>query len=549
MPRIVLQNLVKRWDAFYGVDDLSLIIEDNAFVTLLGTSGCGKTTTLRMIAGLETPTSGRIVIGDQVVFDSERGIDVPPNKRKVGFLFQNYALWPNMTIKQNISFGLENMHEELPLVDDEAVKAGGMLRALAKPTETRDLILDSFSKKGGVDEGRAKNRLADHFDIPMRSAKEVLALRLHKVTDPSAAAAPVVSRYTSELDAARKKHTDQGDSLTDEYQIAGADGVVKTAKRRLSKQEIELRARRVARMVKIAQFMDRYPNELSGGQQQRVAIARTLAPEPQVLFMDEPLSNLDAKLRLEMRSELQRLHHDTGSTFVYVTHDQGEAMTLATRICLLENAVLQQYDAPLDIYNKPNTLFTADFMGSPPANFIDAQGTQSQSGSIALTILNGQAVTFAPRDPIELTDWFAQEKADTAERAAYETERAARKGAVKKENVSSVFRHAVSTVDPPEDFDDEPEATDNDFVLGVRPEYIQIGDDGAFEGEVYSSMPTGLETTIRIKTGRFLLTCILFGGVVYALGEKVRFDLHSDSVMLFSRRSGRLIGLGSLSVP
>ena len=117
MPEIRLEHVTKRWGKFYAVDDLDLVIQDNAFVTLLGPSGCGKTTTLRMIAGLETPTSGRITIGDQVVFDSELGINVPPNKRKVGFLFQNYALWPNMTVYDNISFGLKNIKEPLPKVD------------------------------------------------------------------------------------------------------------------------------------------------------------------------------------------------------------------------------------------------------------------------------------------------------------------------------------------------------------------------------------------------------------------------------------------------
>ena len=121
MPEIKLEHVTKRWGKFYAVDDLDLVIQDNAFVTLLGPSGCGKTTTLRMIAGLETPTSGRITIGDQVVFDSALGINIPANKRKVGFLFQNYALWPNMTVYQNISFGLSNIKEEMPKISFEAV--------------------------------------------------------------------------------------------------------------------------------------------------------------------------------------------------------------------------------------------------------------------------------------------------------------------------------------------------------------------------------------------------------------------------------------------
>lgn len=144
--------------------------------------------------------------------------------------------------------------------------------------------------------------------------------------------------------------------------------------------------------------MNRYPAELSGGQQQRVAIARTLAPEPQVLFMDEPLSNLDAKLRLEMRYELQRLHVETGSTFVYVTHDQMEAMTLATKICLINNGVLQQYEPPLSVYSRPNNLFVADFVGNPSINFIEAKGEQNAQGNIEVTIWMAEKHSLFPEN-------------------------------------------------------------------------------------------------------------------------------------------------------
>ena len=251
MPKIVLEHVSKRFQKFTAVEDLNMVIEDREFIILLGPSGCGKTTTLRMIAGLETPTEGRITIGDTVVFDSEKKINLSPAKRDIGFLFQNYALWPHMTVHQNIAFGLENL--------------------------------------------------------------------------------------------------------------------------KWPKAEIEARVKEMLAMLKIEEFDKRYPAELSGGQQQRVAIARTLAPKPKVLFMDEPLSNLDAKLRLEMRIELKRLHTDTDSTFIYVTHDQLEAMTLSSKICLIKNGVLQQYDPPMDTYSNPANLFVADFVGNPSMNFIDAQ--------------------------------------------------------------------------------------------------------------------------------------------------------------------------------
>ena len=182
--------------------------------------------------------------------------------------------------------------------------------------------------------------------------------------------------------------------------------IIQPIEKSLSKEEIDLLVRKVARVVHVGMFMDRYPSELSGGQQQRVAIARTLAPEPRVLFMDEPLSNLDAKLRLEMRYELQRLHLETGSTFVYVTHDQVEAMTLATKICLLNNGVLQQYDHPLKVYNEPANTFVADFVGNPSINFINASGTMSKDGKIKLTIFDDLKLSFISNEEFNLLRWY-----------------------------------------------------------------------------------------------------------------------------------------------
>ncbi|MBQ7063541.1 MAG: ABC transporter ATP-binding protein [Firmicutes bacterium] len=424
MPKITLTDITKRWGDFYAVDHLDLVIEDCSFVTLLGPSGCGKTTTLRMIAGLETPTSGRIEIGDTVVFDSERGINVPANKRHVGFLFQNYALWPNMTVYQNISFGLKNL----------------------------------------------------------------------------------------------KKYT---------------------------KQEIDEIVQRVAKVVKIEMFLDRYPSELSGGQQQRVAIARTLAPEPEVIFMDEPLSNLDAKLRLEMRSELQRLHLTTGRTFVYVTHDQMEAMTLATKICLIENGVLQQYDPPLTVYEKPNNLFVADFVGSPSINFVDAEGKQAEDGTMELKVLGGKNAKFRFTEPVKMTEWRQAETRADEELAAVRAERAKHKDHVEKGNKDKVFDYPVALV---EDTREKTEPTSENYVIGVRPEMLEICEEGGIEGEVYSAMPTGMETTVRVRIGNFLLTGVVFGGVTYEIGSKIHVRFRDNGIMLFSRLSGKLIGTGGLEV-
>ena len=429
MSRIELKNIDKFYGSNHVLRNINLTIEDGDFMTLLGPSGCGKTTTLRMIAGLETPTSGRITIGDQVVFDSALGINVPANKRKVGFLFQNYALWPNMTVYQNIAFGLSNIKEP----------------------------------------------------------------------------------------------------------------------RKLTKQEIDDTVHRVAQVVKITTFMDRYPAELSGGQQQRVAIARTLAPEPSVLFMDEPLSNLDAKLRLEMRYELQRLHVETGSTFVYVTHDQMEAMTLATQICLINNGVLQQYDAPLTVYNRPNNLFVADFVGNPSINFIEAKGKQRPDGGVELTILGDKKAVFKPNQPLDLPAWFKGRDAREALAADALKKRAAEKGYVEKGNKDETFRYHIDKVEEEDlPLQENPVLTDEDLVLGVRPEFIDIVESGALEGEIYGAMPTGMESTIKVRVGDFLLTGVVFGSTLFTIGSKVHIDISGDNILLFDRRSGRCIAAGSL---
>ncbi len=545
MPRIELSHISKRWDKFYAVDDLNLVIEDNAFVTLLGPSGCGKTTTLRMIAGLETPTSGRITIGDRVVFDSEQGINIPANKRKVGFLFQNYALWPNMTVYENISFGLTNVKEEMDKIDFDVREKQTLIEILKKPIDVVKTIKECYDKKGKLDNKKVLVKLIDRYSISQYTAKKLFEMGLYKTDDYDSKAKTESDKLEKEIVSIKEKLAKTGYSL-DENAVYLKDGQKVRTVRKYSKEEIDLIVRRVSRIVKIGMFMDRYPAELSGGQQQRVAIARTLAPEPTVLFMDEPLSNLDAKLRLEMRSELQRLHMETGSTFVYVTHDQMEAMTLATKICLIDNGVLQQYDAPLDVYNKPNNLFVADFVGNPAVNFVDAKGSQREDGTIDLTIFSDTKINFRFNEPVELEQWYKNQNELAVQAKQLEIEKSKTKGYVEKSNKETPFNYHVPLVDEIEDLDDEVENTMEDFVIGIRPEFVEINDDGRITAEVYSSMPTGMETTVRVNVGNYLLTSVMFGGVIYTLGQKVKISLNSNNVMLFSKVNGKLIGLGSV---
>lgn len=543
MPSITLKNVSKRWGGFYGVDHLNLDIPNNAFVTLLGPSGCGKTTTLRMIAGLETPTSGQIKIGDTVVFDSEEGINIPANKRKVGFLFQNYALWPNMTVYKNISFGLSNVKDELPVVSFEARRANQIINILKKPQAIVDIIKDCTNKKGKINKDKLALKLIDTYTISMMSAKVIMGLNLESSTDINTVCNQEIEKQKAIIEAEKNKALKANAVLDDDSQYVSEGSIVKK-KRKLSQEEIDLAVRRVSRIVKIGMFMDRYPAELSGGQQQRVAIARTLAPDPTVIFMDEPLSNLDAKLRLEMRIELQRLHVDMGSTFVYVTHDQMEAMTLASAICLIENGSLQQYDAPLTVYNYPKNTFVADFVGNPSINFVEVKAEQAFN-EVKVKLFDDIDMSFIPNKEIKLHEWNKLDKELDQKIANDRKELLKDKSNVEKSNVDTVFKYHIAKVDE-EELDDEREIKDDDLLLGIRPENIIISDDGNIDGEIYSAMPTGMETTIRVKVKDFLLTGVIFGGSTYAIGQKVKIKIGGENIMLFSQRSGRLIVTGKL---
>lgn len=538
MPKITLEHINKKWGTYYGVDNLDLEIADNAFVTLLGPSGCGKTTTLRMIAGLETPTTGRITIGDTVVFDADAGINVPASKRHVGFLFQNYALWPNMTVYQNIVFGLKNVKEEMEMYEWKLVRLADFIRILGKPEKVVSLIYDTKDKDGNIKMESAILKITDFFEVSYPTAKKVFKLGLEKEgADIKGIAAAAIEKAKAEMDAIKAKYDAKGIQLDEQFRILDGEGKPVIKERKLSPEEIDLKLRASARTLKIGQFMDRYPAELSGGQQQRVAIARTLAPGPKVLFMDEPLSNLDAKLRLEMRSELKRLHMETGATFVYVTHDQLEAMTLATKVCLMDNGVLQQYDPPLEIYHRPNNLFTADFIGNPAVNLIEAKGKLNAKGQFEFELLGGHKAIFIPKD-----EGFDLKK-KREELAAK-----ARPITADKSNKDGPFPYKIPLIEQPIDVVDNPVIEDDDFVLGVRSEYIDIVESGKLHAEVYSAMPTGKETTIRIKVGNFLLTGDVFGAIDYPIGTKVDLSFKGEHIMLFDRKSQKLLTLGELKI-
>ena len=221
MPKIELKNVTKRWGGFYAVENLNLSIDDASFVTLLGPSGCGKTTTLRMIAGLETPTSGRIEIGDTVVFDSDLGINIPPNKRKVGFLFQNYALWPNMTVYDNIAFGLSNIKGEMAKVDFEARNAAKLIDILSNPADVVRQIEDCRNKKGALDQKKAYIKLIDAYTISMFTAKELYKYDLQSSKDPAKLAADITAKLAAVVDGRKAAAKAKGMELNAAFGTTG----------------------------------------------------------------------------------------------------------------------------------------------------------------------------------------------------------------------------------------------------------------------------------------------------------------------------------------
>ncbi len=354
---ITIKNLTKKFGTVVALDHVNLVIEPGTFLTLLGPSGCGKTTLLRCVAGLEDPDGGEIYIGNSLVYSHEKGISIPPGKRELGLVFQNYALWPHMKVDKNITFALEIQ--------------------------------------------------------------------------------------------------------------------------KMPKEEMKQRVKEALKEVQMEGYEDRYPREMSGGQQQRIALARMLAYRPKVFLMDEPLSNLDARLRMDMRSEIKRLHHVAGATTIYVTHDQVEALTMSTNIAVMKEGVVQQFDTPDKIYHYPANLFVADFIGNPKINLLE--GEIDARNLVDLGDFN-----------IHMDTHFANGKVVVG---------------IRPEDIS------VST-DPVPDSE---------------------------EFTAYAVLPSGADTTIIAKRGDVELTIRVIGISKIKMDDRIWLTFDPATLNLYSKNSGNLI--------
>ena len=311
-----------------AVNDMSFVVPDGKLVGLLGPSGCGKSTTLYMIAGLHKPTDGHIWFGDEDV------TNVPPENRGIGLVFQNYALYPHFSVKQNITFPLDNVRFPHPL---DAYKTG-VKEASSKLKKAQKAV--AAAEKAQAENLEEKKAAVAEAEQELQRAQEAL------------------EKATAELAEIKEKDPERYAQLT---------------KKRLTKEEKDEIAHKMARLVDIEPYLERKPKELSGGQQQRVAIARALAKSPRVLLLDEPLSNLDARLRLQTREEIRRIQKETGITTIFVTHDQEEAMSISDVIVVMNFGVINQIDEPQKVYDEPANLFVAKFLGSPAINIFDGE--------------------------------------------------------------------------------------------------------------------------------------------------------------------------------
>lgn len=358
-----------------AVYDFNLDIAKNEFIVIVGPSGCGKSTTLRMIAGLEDITSGEIYLGDEL-------LNYKPSKdRHMAIVFQSYALYPQMTVYNNIAFPLTINKYPMPVVN-AVLKANSEIEYLLDNVVFNKFIgvlFNVFNEKSKHAE--KDEQIATIFGITQYAAKllcevfsaykgEALEALVSKEREIASA---IRAKLKALVEAENAKIVEAGIKLDGEFCELSEDGSRKIVQRKLTHYEIKTRVYETAEKLDLAPYLDKLPKELSGGQMQRVALGRAIVKNVPIFMMDEPLSNLDAKLRLTMRAEIVKLHNKINATTIYVTHDQTEAMTMASRIVVMSRGFIQQVGSPEEVYDNPANIFVARFIGSPTMNMFEME--------------------------------------------------------------------------------------------------------------------------------------------------------------------------------
>ena len=389
-----------------AVYDFNIDIAKNDFIVLVGPSGCGKSTTLRMIAGLEDITSGYLYI------DKFLSNYTPSKNRDISMVFQNYALYPQMTVFDNIAFPLRSRKYRRPLIA-EVSKAWNHVFSILdnriqeyidayKEANDKNLnfgtVIEYIATKLKVCDGAVKLLTKYHINKPEDlTTKTSTGKTLYEDIKSTS-----IEQINKEVESIKNK----GFEIDDEYRLV-KDGEVQYAYMNMSKEEIRAKVFEAAEILDLGPYLDRRPKELSGGQMQRVALGRAIVRNAKLFLMDEPLSNLDAKLRVQMRSEIVRIHEQIGATTIYVTHDQTEAMTMATKIVVMSKGWVQQVGTPQEIYDNPKNIFVATFIGAPATNIFNAE---YEDGTI--TFGNGYQVKLSKEFVIRHNNYYEEKIAD-----------------------------------------------------------------------------------------------------------------------------------------
>jgi len=382
----------KRSGDFVAVKDFNMEIEDGEFIVFVGPSGCGKSTTLRMIAGLEEISGGELYIDGQLVND------VDAKDRDIAMVFQSYALYPHLTAYDNIAFGLKMRKVPAPRLGRQGEQIVGidrigilklMLRLGKLKKQNSSLLKDTDYAEKRLGELRKKLEW-----LTSASSEATEEEKANKTEELVATAAEIERAELDIAHYAEKRGFVEGriKETEGELEYYKTTPVPLTKMVHVTKQEIEKKVKWAADILGIDELLDSRPAEMSGGQRQRIALGRAMVRGPKVFLLDEPLSNLDAKLRTAMRAEIVKLHNQLKTTFIYVTHDQIEAMTMGTRIVVMKDGVVQQIDTPTNLFDYPENKFVAGFIGTPQMNFFEVD-IRRRGDTLEVTFSDGQTAS------------------------------------------------------------------------------------------------------------------------------------------------------------
>ena len=560
-----LRHLVKVYpNGEKAVYDFDLDIARKEFIVIVGPSGCGKSTTLRMIAGLEDISDGDIYLGDELLNYK------PSNERKMAIVFQSYALYPQMTVYNNIAFPLTINKYPMPVVN-AVLKANAEIEGVLAKVAFNKFVGVLYNVFGAKSKGSEKEeQVATIFGITLDAAKLLCKsfaayreLPLEELdTKESEITAAIREELKPLVEAETAKVKESGAKYDGEFNELDENGNIKIEQRKYTPYEIKTRVYDTAEKLDLVPYLDKLPKELSGGQMQRVALGRAIIKNVPIFMMDEPLSNLDAKLRLTMRSEIVKLHNSIGATTIYVTHDQTEAMTMASRIVVMSRGFVQQIGSPEDVYNHPANIFVAKFIGSPTMNVFnvvfDRQSMTLSNGELKIPVdaefikrhdaMYGQAI----EEYRGLNGSFDEKAKEhilktlsvTGEYAERQKHKQQKTGFVKKiKNLIARFKKDKEPVDPYK-FEREVCAQklaelekctsgSHELTIGIRPERIKL--ERRVAGKKYGNSLIVKPTVCELLGGEYNVHFTFCGkNMVGQLDAKDKITTDDEIVVKFS---------------